>query len=417
MQEKHVDYNTFKLHMIKTKKFKTISFKLFFRNNIKKEDITIRNVLLDYLVYSCNKYKTKKEMSIKKQDLYGVDLTTSSTRYGNNVVTEFSFTILDPKYTEKDMLDRSLSFFNNILFDPNHNGNRFDEEILKLIINQNRTDLQNIKNNPSYYSNIRLSEEMKKDPSSYRMVGYIEDLDDINVDNLYKYYKDFISNAYVDLFVIGDFKFKEMESLIKKYFIFNVKGPKLKELNLSFKASKKDVVEKKEETSNNQTRISIGCLIDNLTSKEREFVAIIYSIILGNSPEAKLFMNVREKKSLAYSVSSSFKRTDGILIISSGISYENYDKAILAIKEELKNMKSNITNEELNAAKKLYISVLKETYEYPFSILDYMYQMEYLNALRIEESIDIIKNITKEEIYELAKKVYIDTIFVLKEGV
>ena len=127
-------------------------------------------------------------------------------------------------------------------------------------------------------------------------------------------------------------------------------------------------------------------------------------------------MNVREKKSLAYTISSSFKRTDGILLISSGISYEHYEQALSAIKEEIDNMKNKISFAELNNAKKLYISVLKETYEYRLSILEYFYQMEYFDAPDINSAIEMVKNITFNDIYEFAKKVYIDSIFVLKEG-
>ena len=71
MQEKTISNKSYKLHMIKTNAFKTITFKVIFRNEIKKELITINNILIDYLTYSCNKYKSKKEMIIKKQDLYG----------------------------------------------------------------------------------------------------------------------------------------------------------------------------------------------------------------------------------------------------------------------------------------------------------------------------------------------------------
>ncbi len=416
MKEKCIDLNGFKLHMIKTKKFKSISFKLSFRNNLNKEDITIRNALTDYLEYSCNKYKTSKEMNIKMQDLYGINVYPNTMRYGNVVVTDFTCSILNPKYTENGMLEESIKFFSDVILDPNCRDDGFDDDILKLILDRYKNTILSVKNSPSFYAGLRLNEMITDLPSSYRMIGYIEDLEKINSKNIYEYYKKFISEAVIDLYVIGDFNYEKMTRLVDKYFSFNPKNIDIKDYNLDVISNKSEVLLKQEETKNNQTCLAIGCLVNNINPIEREYIATLYSIILGNSPEAKLFMNVREKKSLAYTISSSFKRTDGILLISSGISYEHYEQALSAIKEEIDNMKNKISFAELNNAKKLYISVLKETYEYRLSILEYFYQMEYFDAPDINSAIEMVKNITFNDIYEFAKKVYIDSIFVLKEG-
>lgn len=56
----------YNLHFIKTNKFKTTLVKVIFSNNLKKEELTIRNLLLNNLLFSSAKYNTLRKMAIKK---------------------------------------------------------------------------------------------------------------------------------------------------------------------------------------------------------------------------------------------------------------------------------------------------------------------------------------------------------------
>ncbi len=58
----------------------------------------------------------------------------------------------------------------------------------------------------------------------------------------------------------------------------------------------------------------------------------MYSTILGGSAMSKLFQNVREKESLAYSIGSLYLKQKNNIIIKAGIEIENYEKAVNLIK-------------------------------------------------------------------------------------
>jgi hypothetical protein len=77
------DFGSYKLHLIKTDKFKTIRMKLFFYSPIKKDEITIRNFLIGMLKVTNKKYPTKRELALKCQDLYACGLGYDITRFGN----------------------------------------------------------------------------------------------------------------------------------------------------------------------------------------------------------------------------------------------------------------------------------------------------------------------------------------------
>ncbi len=104
MKEKIIDLKYGKLHLIKTNKFRSINIKVLLKDIVKKEEITMRNFLTDYLVMTTNKYKTRKKLALKIQDLYSVNISSYNIRIGNYYVTRFKLSLLNPKYSEESIL-------------------------------------------------------------------------------------------------------------------------------------------------------------------------------------------------------------------------------------------------------------------------------------------------------------------------
>ena len=70
MKTKKIDLKYAKLYLIKTNKFRSITIKVLLKDKLKKEDITRRNFLIDYLTLTSNKYKTRQALALKIQELY-----------------------------------------------------------------------------------------------------------------------------------------------------------------------------------------------------------------------------------------------------------------------------------------------------------------------------------------------------------
>ena len=79
---------------------------------------------------------------------------------------------------------------------------------------------------------------------------------------------------------------------------------------------------------------------------------MLYNGILGGTANSKLFQNVREKASLAYTTSSSYSHYSGNIFVNAGIEIENYEKALNLIKEQLQDMKEgNFDDQDIKNAK------------------------------------------------------------------
>lgn len=418
MEYKQIDKRSYKLHLIKTDKFKTITVRCIFKEKINKEEITIRNFLFELLLSSCKKYPSKRNFSIAKQELYDLNLYGNNTRIGNTFSTEISISMLENKYINDDITEKGLEFLKEVIFNPNLEDNKDFRNNFNITKNYLLSYIKQCYDYPKSYSYMKLKNLMGEDYSfSYNMDGNIKDLEEITLTSLQKYYDKFIKNSLIDIYVIGNINFYEMENAISKTFNFK----KIKKDELSFKINyipkSKKLIKYEESKNFNQTRLLISCYLKKLTEKERKYVMFLYNIILGASPDSFLFRNVRESKSLTYDILSTYRKSDNFLVISSGIDYAKCNEIIKAIKEEMNNIRKGKFNmEKLNNAKNLMISSLKEFDEYPSSIIDYYFSMEYLDCDNIETAIKEVVSVTKKDIVKVSKKINMDVIYVLKEG-
>ena len=412
------DLGSYKLHLIKTDKFKSITVKVSFHRVIKKNEITIRNILSDMFMQSSKKYNSKRELTIKAQDLYAAGLRTTNSRLGNYINTDFYLTVLNDKYTEDGNFASSLEFLSEIIFNPDVEDGKFNEEKLDIVKSTCRSALNSIKEDASNYSLIRMAEAFGEgEPISYRMMGYLEDLDNITGTSLYEFYLDMIKNDFVDIFVIGDVDIKEATDLIKMYFKFDI----LKKLKMPFMVDEKKPRRSKlvfnEKIDSTQSKLAIGCRINGLSEYERNYPLTLFNVIFGGCSDSKLFKEVREENSLCYTIYSITNKLDNVLLIRAGIDKENYKKTVSLIEKNLKDMCNGKFDEtDILMAKEYYNTALEEIEDSQSKIINNYLMMELINTDDIDVKREKMSKVTKSEIVKVAKKVTIDTIFCL-EGV
>lgn len=412
------DFGSYKLHMIKTNKFKTIKIRISFRNQIKKDEITMRNILSHMLTYSSNKYKTKRDLIIEAQNLYDASIYVGNSRYGNYINTNINLTVLNDKYTEEGNYKNSLYFLKELIYNPNVSDNKFDEEVLNIVKKNCLTSLESIKEDTTYYSIIRLYEAMDKDsPLSYRMCGYIDDLDKVNSSNLYTYYKNMINKDLMDIFVVGDIDFIETEELIKENFPVKTFKKKRVSYYLPEKKARSKRLFAKEQDENSQSKLAIGCRYYGLSSYEKSYPLTLYNIILGVGSDSKLFREVREANSLCYDISSVLNKLDNTLIIRAGVNRKNVKKTVDLSNTQMNLMKKGKFGDDvIEKAKEFFSTSLDSMLESQSNIIDFYFMMDILKLDDLDTRRKKMAKVTKAEIVKVAKKVKMDTIYCL-EGI
>lgn len=405
------------LHNINTEKFKTNLCAVFLTFPLEYQNATKDTLIALMLKRGSKNLKTREEITSKLAELYGAELDSGIEKSGDNHVLKFYLESLNEDYLPKneDLLKQSISVLLDIVFNPNINNNEFNKEYLE----QEKNNLEQIINskidNKAMYALNRTIEEMYKGkPYGIYKYGYVEQLKEITASNLYEYYKKLIDTCKIDIFVSGNNI--NVEDLKDNPIIKELKERKSNYVRqgLGSNENKEKVVEEKMDIS--QGKLVIGMDL-NLKEDNLRFGAQVYNTILGGSASSKLFKNVREKASLAYTVSSNYMKLKSNIFIRAGIEIENYDKTVEIIKEQLKDMEeSNFSEEDINQAKRTILSSINNIEEEQDIELSYYYGQELSDKMMtIEEYKNNIEKVTREEINSVAKSLSINTIYFLRD--
>ncbi|MDD3241554.1 MAG: insulinase family protein [Bacilli bacterium] len=406
------DCDKYKIHFIKTNAFKSISFKINFIFPFKEEYQIIRNLFTEYMDEGTKNYNTLREMEKKKRDLYSAATRINSRRKGKLFSIEFDLTILEEQYTEENMINESIKFLKELVFNIDEKDGQVDSNKLQLCKKNMKKVFGDMKDSSSSYAHLRTMKLI--DEKEYTKIGFFmqDKIDEISEKDIVDFHKMIINNSNIEIYAIGDFDNDQMENLIVENFDLKSKNSdysNLKFINHEEEIILKDIVE---DYDSFQSKLNMVLKIKRENDKRNNIIKRLYNTILGGGPTSKLFTNIREKNSLAYSCSSIYMEKDNLISIKSGIDSSNYDRAKELMINEIEEIKrGNFEEKELENAKLILLSELKEVKDYQIAILNSYIEDGIINE---SEEKELINSITKEEIISLANDSCLALIYFLK---
>lgn len=410
-----------KLNVIQTNKFKTNLIAIMLTTKLDRENVTKNALIPAVLRRGTKTLKTQEEINKKLEEMYGASLDCGLDKTGDNQVLKFYIETVNDEFlpqNSEDMLKKSLEKIFEFVFNPYLENDGFKKEYVEQEKENLKQIIEGKIDNKARYALDRCIEEMyKNQPYGLYKYGYIEDMENINEKNLYEHYKKLISNCKIDIFVSGIVD-EEIENIIKEN--ENIKklqdrNPEYNKIEISSKKSEKEnVVQESMEVTQGKLIIGMDLDVDN---EDLRYDIMIYNSIFGGSANSKLFQNVREKASLAYTASSSYYRFKNNIFINCGIEIKNYDKALEIIKQQIEDMKNgDFTEEEVENAKKGIIASIKTIDDEQDTEITYFFSQELSNSkCNIEQYMNDIKAVTREKVIDIANKVSINTVYFLKD--
>ena len=412
-----------KIHCIETNKFKTNLMAVFITLPLTRDTITFDSMIPAVLKRGTAKLNTQEKISKELENMYGAGYDCGIEKIGDNHILKFYFESLNDNFipeNKENIAKASLDLLFDIIFNPLVVDGKFKEEYVEFEKNNIKILIESKKDNKAQYALNRCIEEMYKDkPYGLYKYGYVEDLENINAQNLYEYYKKVINESKIDIFVSGELNKQEVLKLIKN----NENIQKLQEREANYitnneQTEQKDNIQEKvveEKLDIAQGKLVMGLDV-NLNDYNSKFKVAIYNVILGESATSKLFQNVREKASLAYTAGSNYVRQKNNIYIRCGIEIGNFDKAIKIIKEQLTDMKNgNFTEEDLINAKKYMISGIYSAQDEQDSEITYYIGQELSGKLTtFEEYIEQVNKVSLEDVKNVANNINVNTIYFLR---
>mgnify|MGYP004493669569 FL=1 len=417
MKYKTYNCNSFNVHTIKTDKFKTSHIEVIFRDIANKEEMGAYSFLADMLSQSSKTYPRKKDLITRFEELYKIIVYAATLRVGNILDFHISLDFINPEYiNDHNYLEEVIKTLFDIVENPNVTNDEFDLKTFNIVKERLKREINSLKENPMKQSIKEAFKAMNANtPTSYELLGTLENLEKITPSSLYKTYKNLRKNFKVDIFLIGNLEMDDTVQLIKKYF----KNRYIIENKLDLMVDNKEVkrlVVKSMSSDNVQSNLVMIFNLKNLTDIEKNITFNVFNYLYGSGGlTSKLYQSIREKNSLCYAISSMYLKYDKLLLVHISLEQANVKKATSLVKKELKNMQAgNFTEEELKDAINNMIISLDMAQDNNVSIINNYVFHVFDNLPMPEERVEMFKNIKKEDVINVAKKVKLNTIFTLE---
>ncbi|WP_066068728.1 EF-P 5-aminopentanol modification-associated protein YfmF [Neobacillus soli] len=414
--EKITEMQGYKLHVIETDKYKTNTFVWKMKAPLTKEDVTKRALLPQVMQSSSAKYASTTALRSYLDELYGAMFYVDLAKKGEYHIISFTLEIANEKFLSdpSPLLKKGFELLTEILTRPNINGTAFDHETVEKEKRTLKSRIQSVFDDKMRYSSVRLITEMcKGEPYALEVNGEAADVDTINPENLYEYFQKAFLEDEMDLYVIGDVNEEEVKNLAGELLKFESRKPK--EIIKQEGNRNVQVNEVKEEQDIKQGKLNIGYRTNIVYGDEDYFALQVFNGIFGGFSHSKLFINVREKASLAYYAASRLESHKGLMMVMSGIDLKNYDQAVGIIHEQMEAMgKGDFTDQELAQTKAVIQNQMLETLDTTRGITEVLYHNVVAKTdINIETWLNEMQNTTKEEIVAVANKIALDTIYFL----
>lgn len=417
MKYKTYNCNSFNIYTIKTDRFKTSHLEVIFKNVLKKEEIGTYSFLADMLSEGCKKYPRKKDLITRFEELYKIVIYASTMRVGNVIDLHVSLDFINPEYIEDEgYIEDVIKTLFEVILNPNVCNDEFDLKTFNIVKERLRREINSLKENPVKQSIKEAIKTMDSNsPTSYEILGTIEELENITPAKLYNAYKSLRKNFKVDVFLIGNLDMDNVASLIKKYFKNRYIVSDNFEVMVDNKETKK-VKEKAMKSDNIQTNLVMLFNLKNLSELEKNITLNCFNYLYGSGGlTSKLYKSIREENSLCYAINSMYLKYDKLLMVQISLDNCNVKKAISLVKKELKNMQNgNFSEEEVRDSINNMVISLDMSLDNNIAILNnYVFNI-YDKLPSIEERKEYFKKLTKEDIVNVSKKVKLNTIFTLE---
>lgn len=406
-----------KFHKIETNKFKTNLLAIFLTLPLTRETVTKNALIAAVLRRGTLNMHTQEEISKNLEEMYGAGFDCGIEKNGDNQTIKFYLESINDEFLpqKEELLKRSFNILFDIVFNPLVENGKFKEEYVEGEKENLKQIIEGKIDNKGGYAMERCIEEMYKNKAyGLYKYGYIEDLDKINSEELYNYYKEAIKTCKIDIFASGELP-EDVEKMVQEN--ENINRLQERETKIIQEEKEKKAEEKLIEESMDVTQGKLVIGLDvNSDIKDVSYITMCYNTILGGGANSKMFQNVREKASLAYTVGSNYLKRKQNILIRAGIEIENYQKALEIIKKQLEDMENGeFTEEDLQNAKNLIIATIENIPEEQDTEISYYFGQELTNTnITAEEYKNKIESVTKDQIIEVAKTIKMNTIYFLR---
>lgn len=286
--------------------------------------------LVSRLLMQGTKNRTS-EMLSNELDTYAIEMSTDlKLDY-----LQFKFLCLNEDF------DKALEILEDIV--NNSTFEEFDKEKIKLVGEiQAQLDSPRAKVMDNYYKNIYQDHHY-----GFTNTVILENIQNVTKEDIVNGYNNFLNNSKKVIAFVGDLNFDEVKNKLERIFgkisPSNNKLPVLTAPVLNEVKSPEIVMQ-----DTNQAHIIQGWLVNSVDSEDYPALTLLNIILGASGLSSRLFLELRDKKGLAYVVRSSYDVARLCANFSIYIATEpnNINVSLDGFKEEINKIKNVLVSEE-----------------------------------------------------------------------
>ncbi len=409
------------LSHLRSDKFKTACMSLNLLTQLKRESAAMNALIPNVLARGTTRYPDMEQLSARFDELYGAAVEPVNRRIGEVHCIGFFASFPEPAFLPggEALLGEMSALMAEMLLSPNTRGGLLlpqyveseKEKLLDLIrsrVNEKRS-----------YAVQRCLEEMCccEDYAVSRF-GTLEDCEAIHYKKLTRHYRELLRKSPVELFYCGRASLAEVEDALRTSLAGMPRGEIDYDIGTDLRMNALEAEPRyfEERMDVTQGKLVLGFRLGACMEDPDRAAIHVFNAVYGSGVNSKLFMNVREKLSLCYYASSAVILRKGLMLVSSGISFENFESAkreILAQLEAVKN--GDITDEELLCAKRAVASDLRAALDSQGELEGY-WLGQALDGLDYgpTELAGLVEDVTREDVMKIAESVELDLVYFLR---
>ena len=409
----------------RTDKFKTGLLSATLTVPLRREDATAGALIPEVLYRGSRSCPDMERLSAATDALYGASLGTGVRQRGESQCISFLCSVIDDRYAldGSAVLEPAAGLMGEVLLDPAAENGVFRRDYVKGEGANLADRIRARVNDKRSWSIFRLVQEMcAGEAYAVDKLGDAEEALSVSPEGLWADYQALLGRAKVTFYYGGSAQPERVEETVRRAFAPLIRGRNAPVECAVPREPSGPVRTVTDEMDVTQGKLAMGFRTGGVTMDSPDYPALLVcNALYGGSANSRLFLNVREKLSLCYYASSLIDKLKGLLVVSSGVEFGDFDRAQEAILAQLDELRAGrFTDEERNAAIRTVVNGLRGR-------LDSQGQMEddcvtkLICGVRPDDGAELIRSVervTAEDIAQAAQRIRLDTVYRLtgKEG-
>lgn len=405
------------LHFIDTDKFTTNRIKMRFAAPMSAKTLAGRVLAANILELANEDYPTAQAFRRKLANLYGAQFSTSVAKRGkvHFVDITISYVRADQLPDKEDLTGQLIDFLYSALFRPLKEKKGFASSLFEVEKKNLLSYLEAEVEDNFYHADVELSKLFyENEDVQIPRVGRLDLVEQETAETAYKALRDMLKLDRIDIFVLGKVDQQVVQEGFER-FAFTYRNPRLElELQQDYSNITREKIERKEAR---QSVLELAYHLQVVYNDVNYIPLLVLNGLFGGFSHSKLFMNVREKESLAYTIGSSVSIFSGMMKVYAGIDKENRLRTVQLINRQLSDIRrGKFTEEDLEMTKSMLIHSATLAQDRQANLVEQAYNQAVLAERNLDWQawIEAVKLVSREDVIQVSQLVRLQAVYFME---